>query len=78
MAAQGLTPGLPALADYLSKDEMSHVTAVAQKQDVPVSEEALADYIRIIQEESQLRKTIGQEDLLAIRNRLKEIKGYGG
>ena len=48
-------PSRCALADSLSPAEMAHLTAVLQKQEPPLSETALADYLRILREERAKR-----------------------
>ena len=78
LADQGVVAALPALAGILSKEEMNHFSAVIQKQDDVITEEALRDYMEIIQQEYFRRKANTEKDLLTIRNQLKEKKGYGG
>lgn len=75
---QGLTVGLPALEGLLTQEEMTHLSAVAQKQDDLVNEEALKDYLSVIRQEYSRKSASTQQDLLAMRNQLKEKKGYGG
>lgn len=75
---QHLTVSLPVLEGELTAEEMTHMTAVVQKADEPVSEEAFSDFCRIIREEYRRTHLSGTDDLLAIRDRLKEKKGYGG
>ncbi len=65
-----------ALAECLSVAEMAHLTAVLQKPDSPISEEAFRDYLHVIQEEA--RKTKGTDDLRAMQERLRKKKSYGG
>ena len=70
--------GLPALEGLLTQEEMTHLSAVAQKQDDLVNEEALKDYLSVIRQEYSRKSASTQQDLLAMRNQLKEKKGYGG
>ena len=67
-----------ALADSLSPAEMAHLTAVLQKQEPPLSETALADYLRILREERAKARVSDASDLLAMQRDLKKKKGYGG
>ena len=69
-----ITPA--ALADSLSPAEMAHLTAVLQKP--PLSETALADYLRILREERAKARVSDASDLLAMQRDLKKKKGYGG
>ena len=71
-----ITPA--ALADSLSPAEMAHLTAVLQKQEPPLSETALADYLRILREERAKARVSDASDLLAMQRDLKKKKGYGG
>ena len=74
--------GLPAtpaaLEGTLSPEEMAHLTAVLQKQDDPVSDEAFDDCRRILLEESSRGSISGAEGLLAMQRSMKKKKGYGG
>lgn len=66
-----------ALENLLSSEEMAHVSSILQKKNDLVSEAAFSDYCRIILEESSKRNS-GEMDLLAMRNRMKDKKSYGG
>ena len=70
----GLEVSIAVLADF-SGEEMSHLAGIAQRQDGPVNETALADCIRIIRGIHQAGSVASDEDLLALRNKLKESKG---
>lgn len=74
----GLSVCLGALGEELSLQEMSHLTAVAQKRDCLVSEQAMADYLAVLDEEYARGRVAGTQDLQAFRRRLQEKKGYGG
>ena len=67
-----------ALESVLTPEEMAHLTAVLQKQDAPVSEDAFSDCRRIILEESVLGNASGADGLRAMQQSMKKKKGYGG
>ena len=46
---------------------MAHLTAVLQKQELPLSETALADYLRILREERAKARVSDASDLLAMQ-----------
>ena len=75
---EGLTVQLGSLGDRLTAQEMSHLTAVAQKGDVLVNEQALDDYLSVIDEEYEKAHVADTEDLLAMGQRLRRKKGFGG
>lgn len=74
---QGLKVSLGVLED-LTPEENAHMAAVAQKQQGPVNERALEDYMRIIRQEYDSRSVSSEQDLLALRDKLRERKGYEG
>lgn len=59
----------------LSPEEMSHLASVAQKQQGPVNESAFRDCIKTILEENRAKQVSTEEDLMALRDKLKESKG---
>ena len=71
---QGLEVNLAVLSDFTA-EEMSHLAGVLQRQDGPVNETALQDCIRTIRAEHQVSNVSSDDDLLALRNKLKERKG---
>lgn len=71
---EGLDVALSGLTDFTS-EEMSHIAGLLQRQQGPVSEQALVDCVRTIQREYQSGRVETEEDLLALRNRMKERKG---
>ena len=71
---QGLEVSLGGLTDFTG-EEMSHIAGILHRQSGPVSEQALTDCIRTIQREHQSGAVETAEDLLALRNKLKERKG---
>ena len=74
---QALEVHLSGLAEF-SGEEMSHLAGICQRQDGPVSEDALQDCIRTIRAEHQRSKVSSDEDLLAFRDKLKDRKGMKG
>ena len=71
---QGLEVHLAGLTE-LTGEEMSHLAGVCQRQEGPVSEEALADCVRTIRAEHQRTRVSSDDDLLAFRDKLKDKKG---
>ena len=72
--SQGLEVSLGVLAE-LTGEEMSHLSAVSQRQQGPVSEEAFRDCVRTILSQHQSKSVSDDADLMALRNKLKERKG---
>ena len=72
---QGLEVSLGVLSG-LEGEEMSHVAMILHKQSGPVSEDALRDCIRTIRSEYQKKQVSSADDLLALRERMKERKGF--
>ena len=70
---QGLEVNLSGLE--LSGDEMSHIAGIAQRQTGPVNERALEDCVRTILAEHRKRHVSSEDDLLALREKMKERKG---
>ena len=71
---QGLEVSLGGLTDFTA-EEMSHIAGILQRQEGPVSEQALLDCVRIIIREHQSASVETEDDLMALRNKLKERKG---
>ena len=71
---QGLDVSLAGLTD-LTPEEISHIAGILHRQQGPVNEQALTDCIRTIQNEYQASKVATEDDLLAVRERMKERKG---
>jgi DNA primase len=67
-------PTVGILSD-LSADEMSHIVGIYQAQGT-VNEQALRDCIRIIQQEHRNATVAGDDDLMRIREKMKERKGF--
>ena len=60
----------------LTQEEVSHVAGILQRQDGPVSEDALEDCLRTIGQEHQAEAAKTDEDIMAMRENLKKRKGY--
>ena len=75
---RAVTPAV--LSEALTPEEMSHISAVCQQPESPQhAQQALADYIRIVQEESDKRAGRQAADpLLAATEKYKDKKGTGG
>ncbi len=71
---RGLEISLAVLED-LNGEEMSHLAGILHRHQGPVSETALADCIRTIRSEQQLRTVSSEDDLMRFRDKLKERKG---
>ena len=71
----GYEVSLSGLED-LTQEEMSHVAGILQRQDGPVSEEALEDCLRTIGQEHQAEEVKTDADIMAMRENLKKRKGY--
>lgn len=71
----GLEVAISGLTD-LSTEEISHIAGILQRDDGPISQQALLDCVRTIRMEYQTESVQTDDDLLAARNRIKERKGY--
>ena len=71
---EGHEVSLAVLSDF-SAEEMSHIAGILQRQQGPVNERALADCVRTIQAEYRKANVSTEDDLLALRERMKERKG---
>ncbi|MDR0890269.1 MAG: DNA primase [Oscillospiraceae bacterium] len=74
----GLSVLAASLEGELSPPEMAHLTAVLQKAEQPLSEDAFRDCLRIIEEEYRRSQVSDEDSLLAMQQSLKKKKGYGG
>ena len=70
----GLEVSLSVLSD-MTAEEMSHLAGLFQRQQGPVSEQALRDCVAVIQREHRSGSVETEEDLLRFRDKLKERKG---
>ncbi len=59
----------------LTSEEMSHVAGIAQRQQGPVNEQAFSDCVRTILAEHGKSNIRTEDDLLALREKMKERKG---
>ena len=73
--AQGLRVETGSLEGF-DPEETSHIAGILQRQSGPVNEQAMKDYAATILAESEKRQIHTEADLLALRNKLKESKGY--
>ncbi len=64
-----------AVLTELSTEEMSHIVNVLQRHSAPVNENALRDCIATIRAEHMSAAVSSDDDLLTLRNKLKERKG---
>ena len=62
----------------LNPEEMSHVAGILQRQQGPVNADAMKDFVRTIQTEHASGSVRSDDDLMALRNKMKERKGYNG
>ena len=56
-------------------EEMSHLALLLRQQEGPVNEQAFVDCVQTIRREYQSSRVQTPEDLLALRNKMKERKG---
>ena len=77
---QRFSAGMPlsfASLEDLEPEEMSHLARVASDHPGPVNERAFRDYVATVHEEYAFRTAGARDDaLLALRNKMKESKGY--
>ena len=71
---QGLQISISAMDGTFAPEEIGHITDIFQKKGNIVNEQALRDYIRVIQTEASKQN----EDLLAVFQRRQDKNGYGG
>ena len=71
---QGLDVSL-AVLEELTGEEMNHISGVCARQEGPVNERAFNDCVRTIHREHQASQVNSEDDLMALRNKLKESKG---
>lgn len=71
---EGLEVNVSGLTD-LTNEEMSHIVGILQRQRGPINEEAFRDCVRTIHREYQAGRVSTEDDLLALRNKMKERKG---
>ncbi|MDD7771144.1 MAG: DNA primase [Firmicutes bacterium] len=75
---EGLSVSLAVLEDF-SPEELTHLSAVVQKEEALVNDAAFRDYLQTVHEEYLKTQSSGSdEDMMALRDRLLGKKGYGG
>ena len=73
----GEIPDINSMTAELSPEEMNLLVSILQKPELlSGSKSALQDYTRRIHDQKELHTENGTEDLNALRERLKERKGY--
>ncbi len=78
-AASGRPISLSAMAEDYTPEEMSHLSYIMSKDTTALSDEAMADYLRVIQEEYEGRTRARTEDnLRLLAEQMKASKRYGG
>ena len=65
-----------AVLEDLSAEESAHIALVLQRQEGNVSEQVVSDCVRTIQSQHQASQVHSEQDLLAMREQLKQRKGY--
>ena len=65
-----------ATLEELSGDEASHIAMVVQSQSGPINEQAFRDCIRTIQAEHRMATVSSEDDLMKMRQKMQERKGY--
>ncbi|MCQ2419689.1 MAG: DNA primase [Clostridia bacterium] len=77
--AGGSVVSLGALAGSFTPEEMAHLSMVANRENCTVSDEAVADYVKIIQNEHAKQAAEKDGDRLRqLAEEKRRIKGYGG
>ena len=73
----GMDISLGVLEDVTSQ-EMNHLTATVHRHHEPVNEAAFRDFVQTVQLQNRSHQVSSDDDLMALRNQLKERKGTGG
>ena len=66
----------PATLEDLTPDEASHLAMVVANHSGPINEQAFRDCVRIIQAEYGLSSVSSEDDLMSMRRKMQERKGY--
>ncbi|MBQ8835384.1 MAG: DNA primase [Oscillospiraceae bacterium] len=74
---EGLDVSLAGLEDFTS-EEMSHIAGILQRNEGPVSDQALKDCVNTILREHQTASVQTEEDIREYQKRLRERKGIRG
>lgn len=72
---EGLQVNLSCLEGF-TPEEISHLASIAQKQQGPVNETALADCVATIRREHRLSQATGIDDLMAVREAMRNKQRY--
>ena len=62
--------------EELSADEAGHIAMVLQNQSGPINEQAFRDCVRIIQSEHRKANVSSEADIMSVRKKMQERKGY--
>ena len=76
--SQGAAVTLAALEGSFTPEEMAHLSRITSKDDVPLTEQALSDYVRTIRERAAGRQPADGQSLMRMAERMRQTKGYGG
>ena len=71
---EGLGVSVAVLSE-LTPEETSHITAICQRREGPVSETAFRDCVNIVKGTRQASAVSSDDDLMAFRNKLRQSKG---
>ena len=71
---EGLGVSVAVLSE-LTPEETSHITAICQRREGPVSETAFRDCVNIVKGTKQAAAVSSDDDLMAFRNKLRQSKG---
>ena len=66
----------PAALEELSPDEAGHLAMILHNQTGPISEQAFRDCVRIIQAEYRKSNVSSEDDIMSMRKKMQERKGY--
>ena len=69
---------LGTLEGDFTPEEMNHLSAVVRRRDELVSEQALADCANVVRDAYEKSLRSGEDALLAVQQKLRTKKGYGG
>ncbi len=71
---EGLEVSLAGLENFTA-EEMSHLAGILQRYPGPVSEQALQDCVQTVHSEHSAANVTSEDDLLALREKMKQRKG---
>ena len=74
MYKAGCEVSIASLSD-ITQEEMSHITGITQRHQGPANREAFRDCVQTVRNANQASGVSNNDDLLALRNKLKERKG---